>query len=167
MSDIEQDSPIIPDEYLREIGRISVYWNNLEHLLQHALILALLGDFATDNRAAAAFAHMAFPQKLDALSSMLRIIDEKLATIYREQVQPLLKKSQEKRNAVIHQILFTQQDGVKQFGMKARGEIKYWLEPVTVREFFEVSKYIAGAHSSLLNLIVIPLAPKQTPQQGQ
>jgi len=161
------DSPIVPDEYLREIGRTAVYWNNLESLLHHALILALLGDFSSDGRAVAVFAHMAFPQKLDALSSMLRIIDENLANIYREQVQPLLKGSQEKRNAVIHQMWFTQPDGVKRFDIKARGKLKYTIRPVTAQEVLEVSKYIAKAHSALLELIIIPLAPKSTPQQGQ
>jgi len=117
----------IPDEYLREIGRIAVSWNYLEGLLHHTLIQALLSDFSTDGRALAVFAHMAFPQKLDSLSSMLRITygeDGDTFTSYREHVQPLLRQSQEKRNAMLHQTWYTQSGIVRRFDVKSRGSLR-------------------------------------------
>ena len=67
----------MPDEYLTEIGRIVVCWNSLEHMLDAALIVALSGKPQDpDGRASAIFAHMAIEQKINALESMLRLIDK-------------------------------------------------------------------------------------------
>jgi hypothetical protein len=168
---------IVPDEYLREIGRVAAYWNELESLMHHTLVLALLGDFAKDGRAISVFVHMAFNQKLDALSSMLRIIDdgkEALAAVYRDEVQPLLKQAQEKRNAVLHQSLLVQDGVVQKFNIKARGVLKITLFPITVQELEGVSEFIRGARGKLLQLIAAPLgdmalrqSAKNDPQHGQ
>ena len=160
------DNPDLPEEYLCEIGRIAVNWNRLESALHHTLVIALLGGFATDGRAIAVFAHMAFPQKLDALSAMLRIIDEDLAFVYREQVQGLLKLAQEKRNTTLHQSWFSQEDGIKRFDVKARGKLTFTLLPVSIQELKEASLSIDNAYSKLLLAVTFPLAPKAEPQHG-
>jgi hypothetical protein len=157
----------LPDEYLREIGRVAVYWNELEHLLLHTLSIALLGEYAKDGRSMAVFVHMAFPQKLDALSSMLRIIDDSLGLIYRNEVQPLLKRSQEKRNEILHQSWIPQKAEILRLDIKARGTLKFTLEPVEFQELLNTSAFIKSAHWKLWGEITVPLAPKSDPQQGQ
>ena len=131
--------------------------------------MALLGDFAGDGRAEAAFLHMSFPQKLDALEAMLRIIDGDLAKTYRERILPLLKASQEKRNATLHQTWFPYADGVRRLNVKARGELKRTLTGVIpIEEVEEVSEFILNAHWELFNVVTRRISPStDEPQEGQ
>lgn len=159
--------PDLPDNYLSEIGRVVVYWNRLESLIVHTLVVALSGDFTADGRALAVIAHTSFPQKLDALGTMLRIIDENLAEIYRVRVEHLLRQSQEKRNAALHQEWLLDDDLVKRLNIKARGILKITLHPVSIQELTDVSQFIDEAYFALLRLITIPLGDRAIPQQGQ
>lgn len=159
--------PELPPDYLYEIGRIVVGWNRLESAILHTSIIALLGDFSKDGRALAALTHMAFPQRLDALSSMLRIIDENLAEVYIQQVQGLLRQCQEKRNAALHQEWIVEEDVVKRLNIKARGTLMLTLHPVNIQELIDVSRFIDEAHTQLIRLVTIPLSDKIEPQHGQ
>jgi len=151
---VRPDSPHIPDEYLREIGQIAVSWNRLESVLQDCLVFALMDSYLSDGRATAVFVHMAFPQKLDALGSMLRILDENLATLYREQVQGLLKQAQEKRNSILHQRWFSYKDGVKRYEIKARGELKQTVFPVSLEELRDISDFIEDAYLKMYSVLI-------------
>jgi hypothetical protein len=164
----EPTYPLLPENYMTAIGRAVLGWNFLESLILHTSIMALLGDFATDGRAEAVFLHMSFPQKLDALEAMLRIIDPDLAGTYREQVLPLLKLSQEKRNATLHQTWYPFADGVRRLNVKARGELKRTLTPIIpIEDVEEVYEFIIEAHSVLFNTVTLRITPKDEPQQGQ
>ena len=159
----------LPDDYLQEIGRIAVSWNNLENLLHHTLVLALLDDFAQDGRAIAVFAHMTFPQKLDTLRTMLQMGSTsggKVFSDYCEKIQPLLKDCQEKRNAILHQSWSVQDGTVKRFDIKARGVLRLTLSDVTLDELKGITALIIRTHQTMFELIAMPLAPKSAPQQG-
>jgi hypothetical protein len=160
----------LPDDYLQEIGKIAVSWNDLENLLHHTLVLALLDDFAQDGRAIAAFAHIAFPQKLDTLKTMLQMGNTsggKVFSDYCEQIQPLLKNCQEKRNAILHQSWSVQDGTVKRLDIKARGVLRLTLSDVTLDELKGITALIIRTHQSMFELIAMPLSPKSAPQQGQ
>lgn len=161
---VRPDRPHLPDEYLREIGQIAVAWNGLENSLLNALVFALLDRPVLPNeRALAVFAHIAFPQKLDALESMLRLLDEKLTTIYCEKVKSQLKQAQEKRNTVLHQVWFAREDGVKRRTLKARGKLEQQTIPVNLQELVDISSFIRKAGVDLLMLIAAPLFERVTP----
>ena len=140
--------PPLPDEYLREIGQITVLWNRLEGLLHFALIGALLGHYPQgDGRAHSVFVHMAFPQKLDVLSSMLRFREERLLKRYVEILLPLLKACQEKRNAMVHQDWENRPEGVIRLGRKARGIYKTEAWVIDLSDLQEVSALLESTCS--------------------
>ena len=162
-------APDLPDEYLREIGRIVMLWGELEDLLHFALVAALLGTFKRDGRADAVFIHMAFPQKLDALSSMLKIHDDKphgIAKYYLDRAQPRLKEAQEKRNAIVHQYWTYNGTNIIRSSRKARGTLQFWKHEVQLSELHEISLTIQQAMSALY-VVVKRLTPKKAEQVGQ
>lgn len=160
----------LPDEYLREIGRIAVSWNRLESLLVHTLVVALQDKFAEDARVITVFAHMAFPQKLDTLRAMLLISQSSTGQVfidYQEKIQPLLKTCQEKRNNILHQSWSVDNGTVQRFDMKARGVFKATRLGVSLEELMETTSLMVETHRSMFQLVTVPLAPKADPQQGQ
>jgi hypothetical protein len=58
----------IPDDYLAEMGRISVRWSRLESVIELSMI-ELLGKSATEGRSLVLFTHMPFPQKMDIMGA--------------------------------------------------------------------------------------------------
>jgi sulfur transfer complex TusBCD TusB component (DsrH family) len=161
------DDPELPDEYLREIGRIVVAWNRLDSALTHALVFALIEDVSTYKRAVAVFAHMSFPQKLDSLAAMLRIIGAEFADLYLNDVQGLLKQAQEKRNTALHQYWYVEEGEVIRGDIKARGSLKVTSQKVTLQDLRDIVRFIDDAYASLFGLVTLPLSIKFTPQQGQ
>jgi hypothetical protein len=164
---IVMNYPELPYDYLHQIGRIVVSWNRLESLIVHTSIIALIGDFSGDGRALAVFTHMAFPQMLNALEAMLRIIDEDIAKVYCQQVRDPLEKSQSKRNASLHQAWFFEEDGVKRLNIQARKALKITLSLVSIQDLIDSVQFIDETHVELLNLVTVPLVKKLKPQHGQ
>jgi hypothetical protein len=155
------DDVELPDEYLLELGRIVVGWNRLESLLLHTLVSALIEDSSTYNRALAVFTHMAFPQKLDALSAMLRTIEPEFYDLYHDEVQGMLKQAQESRNTALHQFWYNSQDGdVKRANVKARGKLQVTHQPVSPDDLKKVVRSLEEAHDVLLATISFPLSLK-------
>ena len=60
----------LPDEYLIEIGRVSVEWALLESALDLCLI-KLAGKEILETRSSIIFNHMAFPMKLDVMGALV------------------------------------------------------------------------------------------------
>jgi hypothetical protein len=166
----ETRTPDLPDEYLREIGKVVVSWNRIESLLHHTLVLALQDNFAQDARVVAVFTHMAFPQKLDTLKAMLLISQSSKGQIfidYQEKIQPLLKSCQEKRNNILHQSWSVDNGIVQRFDIKARGIFKATRLDVSLADLTDTTSLMAETHQSMFTLLTIPLAPKADPQEGQ
>lgn len=159
----------LPENYLQEIGRIAVAWNDLESILHHTLVIALLDDYSENGRAIAVFAHMAFPQKLDALRTMLPLGKPSRAKVfsdYCEKVQPLLRDCQEKRNAILHQPMSVEDGAIKRLDIKARGVLKMTLSDVTLDELKEITALIIKTTQTMFELITVPLIPKSAQQEG-
>ena len=161
----------MPDEYLTEIGRIVVCWNSLEHMLNAALIVALSGKPQDpDGIASAIFAHMAIDQKLNALESMLRLIDKNpggLGDIFKDTVRPLLQQSKDKRNEIIHHFWIGHNGIVHRSNIQARGKLKVVSAKVPIQELFDVSELISNGRTELQKFCIERLIPAMgTPQQG-
>jgi len=159
----------MPDEYLIEIGRIAVRWGHLESLLVTVLCTALSDNdpFASDGRPRAAFTHMAWPQKMDALSSMLKISRPDLAQEYLEKVQPSLKDVAAKRNAALHQQWDADKSGVTRTNVKARGTLEITSSEVPISELKQIVKALRNAQKLLIYCVLAPLMEKYLPQRGQ
>lgn len=143
-----------PSDYLMELGRVVVRWNLLESYLDFTLI-RLLGKEITEGRAHALFIHMAIPQKLDVLSTL---IDElaghypHLETGYKV-AGPKLKEAQRRRNSLVHAKWGKTDDGnVKANTISARGKLKWVERIITISEIQEASNAIYDAIQSLYEL---------------
>lgn len=159
--------PYLPDEYMIEIGRVALAWNYLDSLITHTLIFASIGYFATDMRLQSVVVHMNYPQKMDALSSVLNIVSPEMSAVFSAKVKNLLNESSAKRNTTLHQTWMAQEDGVKRFNMKAKGTFQATLTPVTLQELASFSPFIMNAHSVMFSLITTPLVSMFKPQEGQ
>ncbi|MEO7030362.1 MAG: hypothetical protein ABI147_13275 [Acidobacteriaceae bacterium] len=162
----------VPDEYLREIGRILVCWNSLEHMLDAALIVALSGkNQDPDGRASAIFAHMAIDQKINALESMLRLIDKTpngMGDIFKDTVRPILKQCKEKRNGIVHHFWTGHNGIVHKSNIQARGKLKVVSAKVPIQELVEVSELISRGRTALQDFCLERFMPAMAaPQQGQ
>jgi hypothetical protein len=162
----------IPDEYLREIGRILVCWNGLEHMLDAALIAALSGkNQDPDGRASAVFAHMAVDQKLNALESMLRLIDKSsngLGDVFKSAIYQHIKQCQEKRNAIVHHFWTGHNGIVHRSTIRAKGKLNVVSAKVSVQELVDVSDFISKARMELQKFCLEQLIPAMaSQQQGQ
>ncbi len=158
----------IPDEYLAEIGRVTVRWNRLESLMDLCLI-ELLGKSMLEGRSLVLFTHMAFPQKMDIMGAL---IIECLTnptygwlSRYKQDVAPLLGDAAKKRNMVIHSKWSSDPDGtVGRSEISARGKLKMERHQASLKEIEAASASIVRAADAMVKLV---LRNSLTPQQGQ
>ncbi len=132
-----EDHPLsveLPDKFLLEIGRISISWTDLENVLHNCLV-RVLGHTETDIAAHAVFIHMAFPQKLNVLKTMLGELQNPPISLeqYKE-VERRLNEAQQKRNAIFHQRWGVEGGKVFRIDVKARGTLKFTYTPVSFQE---------------------------------
>ena len=153
----------MPDEYLTEIGRVVVCWNSLEHMLDAALIVALSGKPQDpDGRASAIFAHMAIEQKINALESMLRLIDKTpggMGDIFKDTVRPTLVQSKDNRNAIVHHFWVGHNGIVHRSNIQARGKLKVLSTRVPIQELVKVSELISLGRLELQKFCIERLIP--------
>jgi len=154
----------VPDEYLREIGLVIVLWSRLEHMLNASLILAMTGQYQDpDGRASAVFAHMAIEQKLNALESMLRLIDRGLGEQFSRNILPQISQAKKARNAFVHH-LWTGHDGsVHRSNIKARGKIEVEHEEISLKKLIKTAETISKVRDELQTFCL----SKITPHMGQ
>jgi hypothetical protein len=147
----------IPDEYLAELGRISVRWSRLESFIEFAMI-ELLGKKPTEGRSLVLFTHMTFPQKMDLMSALvvecLFNPEYQWLSRYKEKVVPLLNAASKKRNAIIHAKWGVEPDGtVEKSVISARGSLKMERVKVTIGELEEASTSIVKAAEALVEVV--------------
>ena len=152
---LADEIPELPDEYLIEIGRVSVRWAILESFLDLNLI-KLLGKSVLEVRSLVIFNHMAFPQKLDVLGAL---INELQQSGYEgcdkyPPVQSLLRQAQEKRNSLLHAKIGYDQNGkVSASRISARGKFKMMQTEISVPDIKEMSALIYKAAEELHTLV--------------
>lgn len=159
----------LPEDYLREIGRVVVAWNKLESALGYALMLALLGRPFDDLRPFAVFAHMSFPQRLDTLGALLLAnpnLDQAVSGEYKKVVRPLLENCAEKRNAVLHQDWSVEEDVVHRYDVRARGQVKITYVPVNITELQAASSLMEDTQLKLIVFLVLAFPVKRESAGG-
>jgi hypothetical protein len=157
----------IPDEYLLELGKIIVSFGKLESLLNETLAWAMIDDIAAYPRALAAFAHMNFTMRMDALEAMLFLIEKEFAELYRDKVYQHLKDAQAGRNSAVHQLWSTSQGEITRSDVKAKRKLKLTTTSVSLQDLKDVLQTVENAYSSLSVAINFPLTLKFNPHEGQ
>lgn len=160
--------PDLPDEYLTEIGRITVRWSVVESLV-HVCLIRFSGGDPSERRWLVLFTHMNAQQKLDALGALLQELSASLphvqSEIYRRALR-LLSEAQSKRNAVTHATWEYTNGTVMMGSYSARGKLKISGKHTTVPELREISEVIFRAGDALQQLSVTVLR-NDSPQSGQ
>ena len=144
----------LPDDYLVEIGKISVQWSALEMIFELCSV-KLSGMDSNDERPWAIFAHMSFPQRLDAFGAMIDTLQAGYPRLQDyKAVLSLVRESQTARNKVIH-ARWNYENGVATIArLTAKGKVKTSLEPITVNELREIAELIGKASIRVWKLVV-------------
>lgn len=146
----------LPDEFLREVGRLSVLWTGLDDQLNTCIgKLAGFNDLL-DMRPFILVKHSSFQQKLDVLSSLCEHLLAKYPWLQSyKNVVSQIKSAQTLRNRFVHNALVQSEDGksVEIAVGSARGKLKTSVERVTNDEIKNASVAIVNAKSSLHLLI--------------
>ena len=121
-------------------------------------LIHLLGKELTEDRSHVIFAHMNFPQRLDALRALLVAIfkDEKHEVVqrYETDILPLLRGANTKRNSGLHSKWMTNKDGtVRRMTLTARGVLKITNVPMTARELEKIGQNILDTSNALFNFV--------------
>ena len=159
----------IPDEYLVEIGRVTVRWSLLESVLDLCLI-KLAGKDILEKRSQIIFNHMAFPMKLDVMGAFVStLLPGYPALSGFPAIQRLLKKAQEHRNSVIHGRWgfdeTTREVTISR--LSARGKLKFSITPVSIAEISAMTDLIVKASHDLHSLVTKAGTTNIPPQMGQ
>jgi hypothetical protein len=146
----------IPDEYLAEIGRVSVQWSFLESMFDLCL-MNLAGMQLHDSRAMAIFVHMTFPLKLDVFGT---IVSELLPNYPRldsyKEVLSQIREAQTARNVFVHSKWGMSEDGksVEIANLSARGKLKTSVRTVRLDELRQTAELIGKASVNLYKLVI-------------
>ncbi len=147
--------PNLPEEHLSAIGKVVIRWNHLEQIV-NLFLIHLLGKEIFDDRSHIVFAHMAFPQKLDALGALVEetVKLPRYASLknYKTAVLPLLRAAQVGRNSVIHSFWGMKEGIATRASIKARGSLKFTWGVATLKEIEAVIQAIEDARVALSDL---------------
>jgi hypothetical protein len=134
-------------DFLQAIGELVVSWNGLERVLHVSLVWVL--DVGGDRaRAHIVFAHMSFPQKLQAMRAMVAEMinggmspSSPLGKFERESFK-LLYKANEKRNTLMHHMwAFDSEEKMAfQSSVQARKRLEAPIETFSLEELKEISR---------------------------
>ena len=141
----------VPDEYLLELGRLTVLWGTLE---SHCVVAfgKLAGyEQLLDVRAVIVTAHLNFQQRIDAISTLCEHLAPEYPTLSNYQdVIKQLKAAQKARNKFSHNPISIDESG--HIGLayaSARGSLKLNTETVHLADIKEAC---AKAHEALCSL---------------
>jgi hypothetical protein len=149
--------PELPDEYLKEIAKVAVRWNFLESYLT-LFLMYLFGKDVAEDRSQIIFAHLSFPQKVDALGALGEHTanDPDYANVQRchDVLLPLLAEAQTKRNEYLHSVWRLFPDGtVSRNSIKARrGGLKFLGTVTPLNEIREAVASIQKAIDTIVDL---------------
>ena len=161
----------IPDEYLAEMGRVSVRWSRLEGMMELSMI-KLLGKDITEGRSLVLFTHLGFPQRMHTLGALVTECMTNPAyhwlSAYKKEVEPLLNEASRLRNDIVHSKWGLNPDGsIGRSNISARGALKFKMSTVQLREIEAASEVIVKAAEALWRLVFSSLPPNDVPQSGQ
>jgi len=146
----------IPDEYLRELGRVAALWASLESFLN--ICIGKLSGFNDQNDLTPFIlvTHSSFPQRLDILSTLCEHLVPSFPTLknYKAVVERL-RQAQRLRNDFMHYGMHKEDSGdVVMSKGTARGTLKLRVQKVTVADLRRVSMAIHEANLHLYKLVL-------------
>jgi hypothetical protein len=160
----------IPDDYLAEIGRVTVRWSKLESHLNFCSI-QLSGNTVFEPRAHVLVTHMSFPQKIHALGAMVVACLTNPAysflSNYKKDVEPLLNEASRMRNGIIHCNWGMENGVVGRSDVTARGALKMTRNNASITEVEEASEAIVKASDALVALVTAGSPSSDKPHSGQ
>jgi hypothetical protein len=117
------------------------------------------------------FAHMAVPQKLNALSSLLGIDKPELASSFKKEIRGQVEKAQEERNKVFHQKWFAarSQSGpvVGRMSTTARKSLTMSIDLISLTELIKNQRFMERVASELREKILLPLSQSPAHKKGR
>ncbi len=132
----------LPDNYLIAIGKLTYQWGILESTMDLA-IRELFGFELYDPKPAMLVTHMSWPQRMDALESIINHLKDDYSHLARfPEIKPLLKKAQEGRNRIAHAKLSVNQekkDEVLLLSHTSRGKLRTFVEPISVADIDSIA----------------------------
>jgi hypothetical protein len=153
----EQTANPLPDEYLREIGLISVRWNQLELVIQMGLIKLLGKDF-NDPRSHIPFVHMTLPHRLEVLRSLVQEYAKGYGGTFLQEYEVIARKLEtvkKQRNNLVHASWLTESEGkVSRMSMSAHGTFKHIHTRSSLKELKAVTDSIIDVGDALYKLVV-------------
>ncbi len=164
------DKQSVPDAHLRAIGEVAVRWNVVETCMNMVLIELMSLEY-WQLTSHVPFIHMAFNQKLDVMSSLLKErkfhSDESILSDYKSRIDPLLRDGQSRRNKILHSTWSGRSKEVTYQSFKARGTVEI-IESMGSLHFLEESiQAICSCSDTLMDFLVKLKTSKPIPQRGQ
>ncbi len=147
----------LPDDYLRELGRVAALWAELESFVN--MCIGKLAGFneLNDPKPFILVTHASFPQRLDMLGSLC----EELASDFphlkdAKTVLGLLRSAQTARNRFVHHTMGVNQDtGKAQMAIgSARGILKVAVEDIDLADIRRAAMTIHEAMLALYKLVL-------------
>jgi hypothetical protein len=146
----------LSDDYLREVGRVSVLWAELESLL-NVLVGKLAGFSHDDQRWFVLVNHASFPQRLDMLGSLCGyLVDSYPSLSGYQQVVSTLKSAQAIRNKFMHHGMAPNAETgeVEMAVGSARGSVKVKVEAIEATDIRRAALQIHDAMRALYKLVL-------------
>lgn len=146
--------PTLPEPYLIALGRVTYMWGGLESIMELA-IAKFMGFTLHDIRAAVVVAHMAWPQRMDVLETMINLHKDEYPHLKAfPDVKIKLKKAQDGRNRLMHVKLVMDNDKVRMLRFSSRGKVKMSSDELSISDIDDVYSDIGNASMDLLKMII-------------
>ena len=160
----------VPDDFLREIGRVTVEWNRLETAIDVAIAM-LLGQPWYDPKAAALLSTFNNSQRLKTLETLSAMHcdaagNPEFHVTFKTQTMPRLNKALTERNRLTHSRWSIHDDDVIKSRVTAHGAFKVDSTVVTMAELDSLTKELIALSDVIFGLIVEDMVRQGVPTQG-
>ncbi|WP_461520323.1 hypothetical protein [Porticoccus sp.] len=145
----------VPDEYLIELGKITVMYGALEFSVDRAISKLSGYESMLDWRVSIMTSHLTFQQRLNALGALFEQVSESYPNLAGyEKVIEKIKKVQKQRNKFIHSMYANgDKSEVGIWSLSARGSLTIKSQDVYIQEVRNVSVDIDRVRLQLEELI--------------
>jgi len=146
----------VPNEYLLELGRMTVMWGSLEAHINLAISKFLGYEEALDLRSVIVTAHSTFQQRVHVVGALCEYLAPKHPSLklYKSVISKL-EAAQKARNKFAHNSIYRNEDTgkIETVYATARGSLKLHAEIVELNDLKEVTAKIHEATCSLYELV--------------
>jgi hypothetical protein len=146
----------IPDEYLLELGRMTVIWGSLETNVNLAISKFAGYEAVLDHRAVILVAHSNFQQRVHIIGALCESLEPSYPSLkdYKAVISKL-GAAQSIRNKYAHNSMYKNDEtgAIETSYATARGTLKLHLENVELRDLKEATAKIHEAACALYQLV--------------